>query len=194
MWVKTLSFLVNLFGATFLFWAGIYAGVWWIERPCGWPNYPVRWGLIHFHVGFGAGRACRDARRDALDKAAAARVRIVVLRQAQVSAQIQGADVAAQAQIRWRTREIIREVPSVVTPILDRDFPLSVGWVRAHDAAAGGLPLAAGAAASADDAASGVKPSAALAVIAANYGDCRADAQQLGDFQRWYAGVRAAQR
>lgn len=46
MFVKGLTFLVNVVGALWLLWAGIYAGLWWDRRPAGWPHYEVRCCLV----------------------------------------------------------------------------------------------------------------------------------------------------
>ena len=61
------------------------------------------------------------------------------------------------------------------------------GFVRVHDAAVRGddLPAAPESPAEPDDAASDVAASEAAAVIAGNYGACRADRQQLADLQAW---------
>jgi hypothetical protein len=75
------------------------------------------------------------------------------------------------------TQSLQREIPSYVTPATDRAFPLPVGFVRLHDAAATGvLPGPAGAT---DASASDVTASQAASVIAANYGTCLAIRAQL---------------
>ena len=68
------------------------------------------------------------------------------------------------------THILQREIPSYVTPATDRAFPLPVGFVRLHDAAATGIvPGPAGAA---DATASDVTASQAADVIVSNYGTC----------------------
>jgi hypothetical protein len=75
------------------------------------------------------------------------------------------------------TQAIQREIPSYVTPATDRAFPLPVGFVRLHDAAATGvLP---GPARDTDATASDVTASQAVHVIAANYGACLEIREQL---------------
>ncbi len=75
------------------------------------------------------------------------------------------------------TQVIQREIPTYVTPSTDRAFPLPVGFVRVHDAAATGvLPGPAG---DTDAAASDVTASHAADVIAANYGTCLEIREQL---------------
>jgi hypothetical protein len=61
------------------------------------------------------------------------------------------------------------------------------GFVRVHDAAVRGDDLSAAAESPGgpDDAASDVAASRAVAVIASNYGSCRADRERLADLQAW---------
>jgi hypothetical protein len=75
------------------------------------------------------------------------------------------------------TQTLQREIPTYVTPATDRAFPLPIGFVRVHDAAAtGGLP---GLARATDAEASDVTASRAADVIAANYGTCLEIREQL---------------
>jgi hypothetical protein len=75
------------------------------------------------------------------------------------------------------TQTLQRETPIYVTPSTDRAFPLPVGFVRLHDAAAtGGLP---GPARDTDATSSDVTASQAAGVIAANYGTCLDIREQL---------------
>jgi 2-methylcitrate dehydratase PrpD len=75
------------------------------------------------------------------------------------------------------TQTMQREIPLYVTPATDRTFPLPVGFVRVHDAAATGvLPGPAG---DADATASDVTASQAATVIASNYGTCLEIREQL---------------
>lgn len=75
------------------------------------------------------------------------------------------------------TQTLQREIPTYVTPATDRAFPLPVGFVRLHDAAATGvLPGPAGAT---DATASDITASQAADVIAANYGTCLEIREQL---------------
>jgi len=79
--------------------------------------------------------------------------------------------------IRQVIHDIQREAPRYVTSSTDAAFPLSVGFVRLHDAAAAALlPGPPGAA---DAQASGVAASDAAVVIAGNYGTCHAIRDQL---------------
>lgn len=75
------------------------------------------------------------------------------------------------------TQTIQREIPSYVTPTTDRAYPLPVGFVRLHDAAATGvLPDAPR---DTDATASDVTASQAASIITANYGTCLAIREQL---------------
>jgi len=79
--------------------------------------------------------------------------------------------------IRQVIHDIQREAPRYVTSGTDAAFPLPVGFVRLHDAAAAAdLPGPPGAA---DAQASGVTASDAAVVIAGNYGTCHAIREQL---------------
>lgn len=85
--------------------------------------------------------------------------------------------------VREQTTQLQREIPRYVTPSTDDRFPLSVGFVRLHDAAATGLPL--GAPGAADATRSVIATSTATDVIAGNYGICRETAEQLTRLQEW---------
>ena len=79
--------------------------------------------------------------------------------------------------IRQVIHDIQREAPRYVTPSINAAFPLPVGFVRLHDAAAAAiLPGPPGAA---DAQASTVTASGAAVVIAGNYGTCHAIREQL---------------
>lgn len=75
------------------------------------------------------------------------------------------------------TQTLQREIPAYVTPATDRAFPLPVGFVRLHDAAAtGDLP---GPSRDSDATTSDVAASEAATVITDNYGTCLAIREQL---------------
>lgn len=79
--------------------------------------------------------------------------------------------------VRQVIHDIQRETPRYVTPDSDTAFPLPVGFVRLHDAAAAAiLPGAPG---PHDAQASTVEASDAAIVIAGNYGTCHAIREQL---------------
>lgn len=84
------------------------------------------------------------------------------------------------------TQAIQREITTYVTPATDRAFPLPVGFVRLHDAAASGVS-ALPAAGPADATASAIAASAAAGVIVTNYGICHETEEwfrELGHRQR----------
>jgi hypothetical protein len=144
--------------------------------------------------GFGAAWKIQDWRGAAAQLQAAKGVVRVVERQADASQTIAVADQRAQDRIRTVTHTLIERVPIYVSPSTDARFALPWGFVRLHDAAAVGDDLSAAAAdpGRPDDAASPVTASGAAAVIAANYGDCRADQARLADLQSWARQVGLA--
>jgi hypothetical protein len=79
---------------------------------------------------------------------------------------------------------VIREVPIYISVETDRQFPLSNGFVRVHDAAASGE--AAGSAAGTDGQAATVTASFAAETIASNYTECRKLAEQVIGWQAFY--------
>ena len=100
--------------------------------------------------------------------------------------------IKARAQIEYRTKVLVKEVPVYVTPAADDRCILPVGFVRLHDAAASGgaagLPQAPGGPL---DAPSGVPLSAAISTVIANYGaayDWRAEAMS---WRQWYVVQKA---
>lgn len=190
MIVKLVSTALGLFGAFWLFFAGIA----FEHRPHGWPNLAVSLGPFHpvLHLPDGP-----YARLDALlaaEKAAAVHTQAVEVAQAQISAAASVHEQAAQTVIRTVTRTIIKDVPTYVTAQDDLRYPLSVGFVRVHDAAALGVDVSQipGPAGRSDDQVSPVKPSDAAAVIAGNYGEARADAERLTALQDWVTAQQAA--
>jgi hypothetical protein len=87
------------------------------------------------------------------------------------------------------TTQLQRDTPTYVTPSMDHDYPLPVGFIRVHDAAAAGtLPGPAGAI---DATRAPVAASTAAAVIAGNYGTCHETAEQLTALQDWWRAQQA---
>lgn len=104
---------------------------------------------------------------------------------------------AAYKANRQLTEKINARVPQFISPRADAACVLPRGFVRLHDQAADGT-LAQGPAQAVavpaggptnDDAASGVALSAASAVIAENYGECRLRGEVIGAWQSWYAST-----
>jgi hypothetical protein len=147
-------------------------------------------GLAGVVGGFAAGWQVHGW-RDASGELTAANAALGVAEHAGLVSQLAAvADQRAEDRVRTVTRIILQKVPEYVTPADDARFPLPWGFVRLHDAAAAGADLSAAAPGSGwpDGAASDVTASGAAAVIAANYGDCRADQARLAALQGWARG------
>ncbi len=125
------------------------------------------------------------------DAEAAARQRAaqVAKTQAQVTKAASGAYTATAGHIQTITRTIVKNVPTYITPAVDRGFPLSSRFVLVLDSAASGnnLPALPNSTASTPDTASPVATSTAAGIIASNYGSCRATSAQLSALQGWLA-------
>lgn len=107
----------------------------------------------------------------------------------QASAKVGAEHEARQVEIRTVYRDLIREVPHVVTPEMDRAYPLSVGWVRLHDAGALGVPLAPDPSGRADDAPSEVDSADAIGIILDNYETANQCRSTVLAWQDWYRSV-----
>lgn len=77
---------------------------------------------------------------------------------------------AETERIKIVYRDLIREVPTYVTPEADRRCDLPVGFVRMHDQAAAGGSAVSAPAGDVRDASSGIPLSAATGTIVGNYG------------------------
>jgi len=165
----------------------------------GWKGY-VAALLVGLSIGAAGTWQLRDwMAAEAVAKQARADLRgaIEVGRRTRVAAGItQDVGVAVEAarvETRIVYRTITERIPVYVTPEIDRDYLLPVGFVRLHDAAASGsasaLPDGAGEPA---DAPSGVPLSSAAATIVGNYASCTDDRARLKGWQDWYAEQRAA--
>ncbi|MDB5447635.1 MAG: putative signal peptide protein [Phenylobacterium sp.] len=138
-------------------------------------------------VAFAAGWKVDEWRHAAADVKAAVHTIKTVQAQGQVSTVAAAKDAEVQTSIRYVTRTLIEKVPAHVSPETDRSFPLPVGLVRVHDAAALGVDVSAvpDPAGRADDQASAVEASDLGRVLAVNYGECRADQARLSALQGW---------
>lgn len=98
----------------------------------------------------------------------------------------------ARVEIRYRTKYLVKEVPTYVTPASDDRCTVPLGFVRLHDAAAqGGSPGLPAAAGGPLDAPSGVQLSTVLETVVGNYGaayDWRAEAL---NWREWYVKQKA---
>ena len=191
--LKPFAGIVGTLLAALLILSGPY--LYWYDRtPTAQPL--LHWNFWFVHLNFPDNPSARYAALQAAEKAAAAHVQAVQVQQASVTAQASQREDAAQVQIRTITRTILKEVPFALTPAVDRAFPLSVGFVRLHDAAALGvdpaiLPDPAG---QPDGAASPVAESSAAQVVVSNYGVCRSTAEQLTALQDWITAQQAVTR
>jgi hypothetical protein len=143
--------------------------------------------LLASAAAFAAGWKVHDWRDAGAELAAARTATAVVQRQDRASLAAAVSDQRTQDRVRVVTRTLVERIPARITAAVDARYPLPWGFVRVHDAAAAGLDLPAFApgAERADDAPSGVALSEAARVVAANYGDCRADQARLAALQAW---------
>lgn len=185
---QAVSGLVGVIGALWLGIAGGYGAWWWDRRPAGYPSFETR--VLMWPVKWTAPmslKAQRDALQAQLDAATAQAARIGKA-QAEAGRALAKDQARRQAQIRWREKIILQEVPVYVSADADARYPVPWGVVRVLDAAALGvrpseLPNPAG---EPDDAASSVAASDLAAGVSANYvGVCEANAEQLRGLQAW---------
>lgn len=109
-----------------------------------------------------------------------------ITRQGAVTTRVETRYVTRAAQVREVTRNIIQEVPHVVTVEVDRSYgSVPVGFVRLFDAGARGVPAVPDPAGRADDAPSGTALSAVLATTIENDGTCHLNAEQQVALQDW---------
>lgn len=112
-------------------------------------------------------------------------------RAGQVSERIVTQYLPAREKVRVETKEVIREIPALVSPVADRACTLPVGFVYAYDASACGRSIP-DAAAGPYDAPSGLELSAATAAIAQNNGTCNECRLQLLALQQWITEIASA--
>lgn len=79
---------------------------------------------------------------------------------------------------------IIKEIPVYVSKAADAACTVSAGFVRVHDASAENLPVSGGPRVT-DDGPSGVALSTVAGIVADNYTNCHANAEQLKALQKW---------
>lgn len=145
----------------------------------------VGWGSICHR----AGRKASDAYWSVQQAQAVQRALQRQEKASQASAQVGERLEARAAETRTVYRTLIREVPHVVTPEMDRAYPLSVGWVRLHDAGALGVPLAPDPSGRADDAPSEVDSADAIGIILDNYETANQCRSTVLAWQDWYRSV-----
>lgn len=172
-----------------------YAGWWWdAERPSNWPYLNVHIWFYHHTFSWPDGYGTKYRALLAKEATAGAAVKPLVQQQKAITATTdsQVSKILVQTKIQYQT--IVKEVPTYVTPAMDRSFPLSVGFVRVLDAGALGLDVAAvpGPAGLADDTASPIAPSDAAKTLVGNDEICRQTQQMVLGWQSWYTEQRSA--
>lgn len=138
--------------------------------------------------GFKAGSDAEKAKQEAAAVAGRKATERLLERSADVTGRIDLEHTQAAEQIRVVFKTIYREVPRAISAETDTRFPLPVGLVRLHDAAAEGLAPVPDAAGRPDDAPSEVKASDLAGAFVDNYEICHATARQLTDLQAWVRG------
>lgn len=170
-----------------------------LKALAGWKGYAAV-AVVACLIGAGGSWKARDwmAAEAALEEAradakAAARVAAQTQAAAVITEDVGTAVETARAETRIVYRTITERIPVYVTPEIDRDYPVPVGFVRLHDAAATGsapaLPDGAGQPA---DTPSGVPLSAVADTIVGNYASCTDDRARLIGWQDWYRQQREA--
>lgn len=157
-------------------------GYWWgVDRP-GWS-----WGPCPLCVRLEPGAGVKLATLEAAEAKAAQRAALVTAGATSITQAASANQAQVQSKIKIVYRDIIKEIPNVITPEIDKSFPLSVGFVRMHDAAANGFKLSdiSHSATQSDDSASSIKSSNAATIIATNYEKCTADDAQLNGLIKW---------
>lgn len=188
MWTAPLKVLVALIG---IFWMAIGAGwavYWWATTaPLGWPNYRLGGKVIGITLHLPDPPGAQLAAMKAAAAKSAAKAKDTETAQHAASVAIGLGEAMAQERIRTVYRTIRTEIHDHVSPAIDRAFPMPVGLVRLHDAAARGLDVSAvpDSAGQPDDAASRFAASDLAGAFTDNYGACRANAEQLSGLQSW---------
>ena len=146
------------------------------------------WAL--YAAGQHAGRAA-EQHAQALREAAA---KVVVVRREATADRIStrvGADLAqAKVEIRYRTRTLVKEVPTYVTPADDARCIVNAGFVRTYNRAVDpGLPEVPGGSQSAP---SGVALSTVLDTDLANIGVAQEALAEARAWREWYVAQSAA--
>ena len=147
-----------------------------------------------YKLGSDSGWARRDAVALSADLAREKGAHLADLRATEASQKLGGEHQPAAERIRTIYRTIQRELPTHVPAETDARFPVPVGFVRVHDAAVLGLPVADvhDPAGRPDDAASELAASQAARVVAGNYEACADNAERLSAWQAWWRGQLAA--
>ncbi len=143
-----------------------------------------------YKLGSDSGWARRDAAALGADLAREKGAHLADLQAVEASQAVDREHEAAAQSIRTVYRTIEREIPAHVSVETDGRFPLPVGFVRVHDAAALGVPVAdlLDPAGRPDGAASELAASEAARTIAWNYEACADNSERLRAWQAWWNG------
>lgn len=167
----------------------VFRGLWgFLRSPLGQVLALAVTALVALSVadarGYRRGVEAERARWEARLEADAVKARRVEARNAATGAKVGQAVAVKSAEIRTRTEYLTREVIRYV-PIDPSRGSLGVGFVRLHDAAALGLPVAPDGAGRADAEPSGVDDVALAETLVGNYGACHLAIEQVKGWQTW---------
>lgn len=147
-------------------------------------------GLRHHWVGVGVKQE-RAAEAKRLEKAKVKVAKREVKADA-ITSKVATERVKEQARIEYRTKILVKEIPTYVSPAADSRCILPVGWVRLHDAAASGsAPSLSQGPGGPLDAPSGVQPSEAITSVIGNYGVAYSWRAEAMAWREWYVAQKA---
>lgn len=90
-----------------------------------------------------------------------------------------------QAEIRYVTKEVIKNVPVYINRKADSGCSVPVGAVRLLSSAASGVPPVPNASGQSNDAPAGIELSSVVGAAVEDIGTCRGSRQALIDLQNW---------
>lgn len=143
---------------------------------------------IH-HAGYRAGVDHQRAEYQKATERAEKRVVEVGKKSDAATEKVAEKHVQTVEKIRWRTQTLTKEVAVYVPQTVDREFRLSVGFVRVHDAAATGAALPESPGGSVETP-SDVAPSQLAATFIGNYGTCYTWQSEALTWRSWYVTQR----
>lgn len=111
-----------------------------------------------------------------------------------VSADARDALAQQQGQIVYRTRTLVKEIPTHVTPADDARCTVSAGFVRVFNASAGGLPAVPPGASGSDSAPSGIALSSVLGTTVEDFGTAYGWRAEALTWRDWYTAQAKAHR
>lgn len=109
-----------------------------------------------------------------------------------ITSKVETEHAKEQARVEYRTKILVKEIPTYVSPAADSRCILPVGWVRLHDAAASGsAPSLSQGAGGPLGAPSGVQPSEAISSVITNYGVAYSWRAEAMAWREWYVLQKA---